>query len=70
MTKDGDNGYDVTDRISVRHVPVHDYYVITLSGWMKGRVAGLMGTFTGEKYDDLTMPSGETAASEAVRCHV
>ena len=63
---DGDTGMIVQDRVSYHYIAAHDVYVITLSGWMKGRVIGLLGTFTGEQYDDFIMPNGVAATTAAV----
>ena len=45
----------------------YDMIVITVSGWYQGKVAGVLGTFTNDRNDDLVLPSGELSSSQRVR---
>lgn len=38
---------------------IHEHFVIGISGWYFGKVAGLLGTYNNEQYDDMVLNNGQ-----------
>ncbi|KAJ8305570.1 hypothetical protein KUTeg_016115 [Tegillarca granosa] len=38
---------------------IHEHFIIGISGWYFGKVAGLLGTYNNEQYDDMVLINGQ-----------